>query len=142
MGACPGGESKQQQTQTAMVVAGAGEQGRGRRAKHKGLLPARPHAAALRQRVRVPRGAVRPAVSRGPALAVRVPDSRRKATKQGCRDVPLGASGEQPSGRRTHLGVAVQHRLVGQRLVADLVQRIGGVGDQLTQEDLLVAAGQ
>jgi homospermidine synthase len=37
-----------------------------------------------------------------------------------------------------HLGLRVEHRLVGERLVADLVERIGRVGDELAQEDLLV----
>ena len=36
------------------------------------------------------------------------------------------------------LWVGLQHRLVGERLEADLVERIGGVGDELPQEDLLV----
>ncbi len=36
------------------------------------------------------------------------------------------------------LRVGLQHRFVGERLEADLVERIGGVGDQLPQEDLLV----
>jgi hypothetical protein len=37
-----------------------------------------------------------------------------------------------------HLGLRVEHRLVGERLVADLVERIGRVGDELAEEDLLV----
>jgi hypothetical protein len=36
------------------------------------------------------------------------------------------------------LGVGVQLALVRQRLVADLVQGIAGVGDELAQKDLLV----
>mmetsp|Transcript_19224 Transcript_19224/g.47842 ORF Transcript_19224/g.47842 Transcript_19224/m.47842 type:complete len:333 (+) Transcript_19224:1564-2562(+) len=36
------------------------------------------------------------------------------------------------------LGLGVEDRLVGQRLVADLVERVRRVRDQLTQEDLLV----
>ena len=36
------------------------------------------------------------------------------------------------------LRVGVEHRLVGERLVADLVERVGRVRDQLTEEDLLV----
>ena len=36
------------------------------------------------------------------------------------------------------LWVALEHSLVGKALEADLVQCIGGIGDQLTQKDLLV----
>jgi len=36
------------------------------------------------------------------------------------------------------LRVGLQHRLVGEGLEADLVERIRGVGDELPQEDLLV----
>jgi len=36
------------------------------------------------------------------------------------------------------LWVALEHSLVGKTLKADLVQCIGGIGDQLTQKDLLV----
>merc|ERR1719487_1089894 len=36
------------------------------------------------------------------------------------------------------LGVRVEHRLVGERLVADLVERVRRVRDELAQEDLLV----
>ena len=37
------------------------------------------------------------------------------------------------------LAVALEQALVGQRLEAQLVAGVGGVGDQLPQEDLLVA---
>mmetsp|Transcript_24215 Transcript_24215/g.78143 ORF Transcript_24215/g.78143 Transcript_24215/m.78143 type:complete len:287 (-) Transcript_24215:9-869(-) len=36
------------------------------------------------------------------------------------------------------LRVGVEHRLVGERLVANLVERVRGVGDKLAEEDLLV----
>ena len=37
------------------------------------------------------------------------------------------------------LGLAVEHGLVGEALVADLVEGIAGVADELTKEDVLVA---
>ena len=36
------------------------------------------------------------------------------------------------------VGLGVQNGRVGEGLVTDLVEGIGGVGDQLTKEDLLV----
>ena len=40
--------------------------------------------------------------------------------------------------RDEHLGLRLEARRVGQRLVADLVERIRSVRDQLAEEDLLV----